>query len=566
MSNGRSRCRIFCCTGFQRIILMVIFALMCGNQLAFAETAAAPASVTPEREDTLVILDTLDMESFHEAIALVWKHGGEVPQAYPPNAFVATLNPDVEGALSQHPTVRLLERGILDPTTVAHLGGQVEIAAHIWNMVFQGVPDPIAVATPSEPVPQPQGPDFVIPPPEAPGIQTVPGAPTSTQTGEFMAGTIVYSVVFVESNGGIGYCSPPDPQTENWDTARQATVLAKISEGMAFWTARKKRPKPLTFVLDNLGTSPTSCEPITRGFDDFFERGKWIADVLTAQGYPAMPSNHHVVARALVNDRRLALGADWGILILVVDSLNDIDGNFADGRSAGGDLNGPMQYLTYDNGGWGISRMHLVALHETGHNFGALDEYAASGCSTSDSWGYLNVANASCNNGGITIDISVMGEGSELDNPSADVSVSARGAIGWRNPSGSIVDVVRTATVSLTPFTPDPTTDPTPTYSAVAGNTPFPPGGCNTLDGICYRTPSPVTISKVKTAQWKLDSRSFTSNGLTPSDGAFDEETGEAYTFTPLSPVTPGTHTFRTRSINNFGHKSKVKKDQLTIQ
>ena len=117
-----------------------------------------------------------------------------------------------------------------------------------------------------------------------------------------------------------------------------------------------------------------------------------------------------------------------------------------------------------------------------------------------------------------------------------------------------------------TPYTPDPTSDHTPTYSASAGNAPFPPGGCNTLGGICYRQPSPVTISKVKRAQWRLDSGSWTSNGLSPTDGAFNEEFGETYRFTPTSPVPAGTHTFRTRSINNFGHKSTVKKDTLTIQ
>ena len=220
--------------------------------------------------------------------------------------------------------------------------------------------------------------------------------------------------------------------------------------------------------------------------------------------------------------------------------------------------------MTYDNDNWGIGYMNLVTAHETGHIFGALDEYASSGCSTADSWGYLNVANASCNNGGVTTDKSIMGEGSEQVDPSVDVSTSARGAIGWRNPAGAIVDVVRTATVSLTPYTPDPTSDNTPTYSASAGNTPYPPGGCNTIGGFCYVWPSPVTVSKVAGAEWNLDGGGFTSLGVVPTDGAFDEET-DPYTFTPQSPVASGTRTFGTRSTNNFGHISSVATDTLTI-
>jgi hypothetical protein len=534
---------------FSTAITMLACTLIGGSQSALAGP-----------DDALVILSTLDMRSFHEAVALVQDLGGEVPQAYPPNAFVVTINPGLERVIRQHPTVSALERGIVDPAVFARAGGQAETAAQIWNRVFLGVEDhPV---TPSGPAPQRQGPDFVIPPRQGPGPQAVANAPTSTQTSEFMAGSIVYSVVFVESNGGTGNCSPADAQSENWSSTQQTTVLSEISAGLAFWTSRTGKPKPLTFMLDNRGTRFTSCEPIKRSSSD---DARWIADVLTAMGFPATPSNYFNVARSFANSRRTALGANWGYVMFVVNSLNDPDGSFSNGASAYSYLNGPFLVLTYDNGGWGIDRMDRVALHESGHSFGALDEYASSGCSTSDSWGYLNVTNASCNNGGTTTDISVMGEGSELDNPSADVSTSARGAIGWRKPSGNIVDVVRTATVSLTTFTPDPTSDTTPTYSATAGNSPFPPGACNTLGGICYRTPSPVTISKVKAAKWKLDSGSFTSNGVTPSDGAFDEETGEAYRFTPSSPVPAGTHTFSTQSTNNFGHTSPIKKDVLTI-
>jgi subtilisin-like proprotein convertase family protein len=519
--------------------------------------------ISAERDDALVILSTLDLTSFHETLELVRANGGEVPQAYPPNAFVATLNANVELALRQHPAVVRVERDMVDPAPLRALGGQAEMAAHIWNTVFRGILDPIAASTASGPPPEWREPGFLVPPPEPPGIRTVPGAPSSTQTSEFMAGTVAYSVVFVESSGGSGKCSPADAQTENWSAARQTMVLGEISSGLAFWTSRFNRPSPLTFVLDNRGVQPTSCEPITRPYTD---ESKWVADALTAMGFPATTSNYLTVARSFAHARRTALGTDWAYTIFVVDSLNDADGNFSDGYFAYAYLNGPFMVMTYDNDGWGIGLMNLVTAHETGHTFGALDEYAASGCSTSDTGGYLNVANASCNNGGITTDKSIMGEGSEEQDASVDVSTSARGAIGWRNPGGSpvVVDVVRTATVSLTAYTPDPTSDNTPTYSATAGNTPYPPGGCNTVGGTCYRWPSAVTVSRVAGAEWNLDGGAFTSNGVVPTDGAFDEES-DPYTFTPQSPVSAGTHTFGTRSTNSFGHQSSTAADVLTI-
>jgi hypothetical protein len=125
--------------------------------------------------------------------------------------------------------------------------------------------------------------------------------------------------------------------------------------------------------------------------------------------------------------------------------------------------------------------------------------------------------------------------------------------------------VVRTATATLTPHTPDPTTDTTPTYQATAGNTAFPPGpGCNTLGGQCFRTPPAVNIARVASAEWNVDGGAFTTSGLAPTDGAFDEET-DPYTFTPQSALNPGQHTFGTRSTNSFGHVSSTASDTLTI-
>lgn len=544
----------------KRLLVLLVSAFL--SMMTASVMSAPTPAVSAGEDNALIILSTHDLGSFYDAIEVVRRNGGQVPQAYPPNAFVALLNASVVRALRALGTVARIETGHTDPASLSAFGGQAQVAGRIWNTVFRGFPDPLTASAPAAPAPQPRGPDFLLPPPEAPGIRTIPAAPSSTQTSEFMAGSIVYSVVFVESNGGSGNCSPADAQTENWDAARQATVLAEISDGMAFWTSRTSRPEPLTFLLDNRGAQPTSCEPITRSSGD---HSLWVADVLTAMGYPATPNDFFAVARSFVDARRRALGADWGILILVVDSLNDADGSYTDGASAFSYLSGPMLFLTYDNNGWGISRMNLVTAHEAGHSFGALDEYAASGCSTGDTWGYLNVANASCNTDGDTTDISMMGEAWELDDPSVDVSVSARGAIGWRNPVGTLVDVVRTATATLNPYSPDPTGDKTPTYSASAGNTPFPPGGCNTLGGLCYRIPSPVTVSTVAGAEWKLDDGTFTSDGVLPGDGAFDEERGEAYTFTPSSPVELGTHTFKTLSINQFGHRSLVAADTLTI-
>lgn len=418
----------------------------------------------------------------------------------------------------------------------------------------------LLIAAPTGRADEPPEPDMsgevvLVPPPPPPPEPGVGDAPSPDQTSEFMAGSVVASVVFVESSGGSGNCSPADPQTENWSAARQTQVLNEISAGLAFWTSRANGPVR-SFQLDNWGSQPTSCEPITRQSGD---RLDWIPDVLTAMGYSGGDLSG---SRSFADSRRDALGADWGFVIFVVDSYNDTDGKFTNGYFALAYLNGPYMVMTYDNDGWGINNMNLVTAHEIGHIFGAADEYAGSGCSPAHTRGYLNEANTSCNNGGITSDISIMGEYGEQINPNVDVSTSARNAIGWRNPATGdggrvVVDVVRTGGAFLYPYMPDPTSDITPTYSGHAWDGAYPPGGENSNGMDHY----PVGISKVERAEWKVDGGAYTT--ATANDGAFDE-VFELYTFTP-SPMAYGTHTFYARSVNNFGHLSSPDSDTLTI-
>ena len=78
--------------------------------------------------------------------------------------------------------------------------GLVTVAAVLTAVLGPG-------STQANPSPELDGPDFRLPPPQPPGAPAGVGAPTSIQTSEFMAGTAVYSVAFVESSGGSGNCS-----------------------------------------------------------------------------------------------------------------------------------------------------------------------------------------------------------------------------------------------------------------------------------------------------------------------------------------------------------------------
>ena len=401
-----------------------------------------------------------------------------------------------------------------------------------------------------------------------------PAVGGGAQTSEYMAGKIVYGVVFVESSGGTGNCSPADPNLESWDQARMDHVLAEIDEGLQFWLDRSGRPSELTFVREDWGARATSCEPVARNVSGpASDEGKWVADVLTSLNVTVTPADYIGAAAAFAQSRRAALDADWAFTVFVVDSLNDPDGCFADADCSSGcvvlhrclsayaHFNGPYMVMTWDNGDWGIENMNGVMAHETGHIFGAGDEYATEpgepGCSTADTYGYLNVPNTSCNNGpnGNTNDISIMADFDEITDPGVDVSESARGAIGWRNPqlaeSGKVVvDVIKNATVHVTGV-PSASAPSNPCLFAAASATATSVGGKNTSG----RLHSPSNAALIARVEWNVDNGTF-APGI-PYDGALDEA-NEDYYFAPAQPLSMGKHIFGTRTITDLGAVSPV--------
>ena len=61
-------------------------------------------------------------------------------------------------------------------------------------------------------------------------------------------------------------------------------------------------------------------------------------------------------------------------------------------------IGGPRLVMDYNNDGWGPDNIDRVFAHETGHIFGAPDEYASSGCDCGGGWGRFSIANCNCEN------------------------------------------------------------------------------------------------------------------------------------------------------------------------
>jgi hypothetical protein len=263
-------------------------------------------------------------------------------------------------------------------------------------------------------------------------LAATPLGVTPLDTGEFLLGKVAVTPVFFESDGRI------DPETQNWTPEEIDQVLAKLSEGVHWWSETLDAldtVHSLEFVIDDsFAVDPfeTSYEPIDRSSTTF---DLYVGEFVTAMGYGDANSIESAVQR-FNHDQRLRLGTDWSFTVFVVDSSDDADGLFASGGAfaAAFAFAGGLFYLTPS------TRPASTFAHEMGHIFWARDEYADGG-SWSDRRGYYDAPNLNAANNpapGFKQEISIMRGGVPLTSAyEAHVSpASTLALLGWQDSDG----------------------------------------------------------------------------------------------------------------------------------
>ena len=259
-----------------------------------------------------------------------------------------------------------------------------------------------------------------------------------TDTGEFLLGKVAVTPVLFESNGQV------DSQTQDWTTEEIDAVLAKVTEGVGWWSDLLDTlgtVHNLEFIIDDTyANTPfsTPYEPIDRPSTDFtLYAGGFLLD----QGQGGATTLEEAVY-GFNHAQREKLGADWSFTIFIVDSSDDADGLFA----AGGNFSAAFAYA----GGLFVvtpsTRPASTIAHEMGHIFWARDEYP--GASTwTDRRGYYDTQNTNAADNptpGFQQEISIMRGGVPLNDAySGLVSPAATLAmVGWQDSDGDgIFDV-----------------------------------------------------------------------------------------------------------------------------
>jgi hypothetical protein len=358
-------------------------------------------------------------------------------------------------------------------------------------------------------------------------------------TSEYFIGSVSVGIFLLESNGSA------ETSTETWSVTEENQVKSEIQQALTWWTQQDANAG-ISFKYDWNFQVNVSIEPINHPsvFTNTSWEEQWVTEAMESLGYNS--GDRFARTRAYINDLRDTNGTDWGFAVFVVDSSNDADGCFSDASPptfmpcAWAYMGGPFVVMTYDNNGWGIYSMDQVMAHETGHIFYATDEYNGQ----TEYSGYLNAAD-------------VEGSGCLMHNNNLCLSSGTKLQIGWRDTdTDGIHDIVDTfPQTSLIPYTPDPTSDDTPTYNGSATVVPY-------TNNNPYGPKNDVSVNTIDSVQYRVDSGSWLNTVAT--DGNFDDHE-EDFTFTTTS-LSHGPHTVEAYAKNSVGNvDSSPASDSITI-
>lgn len=216
----------------------------------------------------------------------------------------------------------------------------------------------------------------IIPVEDAPSpfaLEEISAKAPPTNTSRYMIGTVAIGVIIVDG---------PANSSAAFSAAERTQVEAEVQEGATQLVNLSPPGAHLNFVFD-VHTVTLALDPAT-----VVGEADWRNPAMSQLGYVAGSPGMYDYIHNLRTTRwpNMCPGPDWGYIAFFTKYNAPWFGYAA--------LGGPRLVIQYSCDGWGPSQIDCVFAHETGHIFGASDEYGQ--CSTGGSYGYLGVPNNNC--------------------------------------------------------------------------------------------------------------------------------------------------------------------------
>jgi len=358
-------------------------------------------------KNALLILAAESSHIIHTTLQEIERLGGRIVHVYPPRILIGEIPPPIEAQVRALANIAEFHRGRVDLAAVERFGPAAVQAVKGWNRGFAASFRALKSGRASEgkswgsPDHAPEGP--VQPPkgwnePRSPRRdQPAPGPGTS----DYLIGKVAVNIIIVE-----GKSSP-----YSFTPMERDTVVAEVQDGLG-WLGSLE-PKARVSWFYEIRTVTLDLDPAQ--VPDFSE-DTWRDAAMAQLGYPASWDGLEQFVRA----RRTALGTDWTLAIFITRFPL---WHFAYAFK-------PRIVMNYDLDSWGIEDMDRIVAHETGHIFGAADEYAESKCSCSERFGYLQIENGNCELCAPTHVECIMSHNTWA------MCEYTRGQLGWRDSNG----------------------------------------------------------------------------------------------------------------------------------
>lgn len=210
-----------------------------------------------------------------------------------------------------------------------------------------------------------------FPPTGGAGAAAAPSSAAAPPTSAFLEGSVAVGIIMV---------SGPTVAT-TLSQAEQTKIIAEVQAGLSYFAATNPSAG-LSFAYDiHVVTLDVEPDPAAADLEAHFRD-----PALASLGF----SGSWAGVGQYVESIRQSLGTRWTFCALFT--------KYPVGHFAYANLGGPRMVMHYDNDGWGPDNIDRVFAHETGHIFGAPDEYANSGCNCGGQWGRYRKPNTNCAN------------------------------------------------------------------------------------------------------------------------------------------------------------------------
>ena len=372
----------------------ISFALVCLVLLLALPTFAA----SPFEGLTLIVVDAPDVASLHRARALVQENGGRIGAMVPPSIMMGWVDPASAARLLGREGIRDIRWSEVPPANLDMSDDASLSAVETFNDIVSGAYQRRESASQLLDVASraPRAPDAF--PREASNASDVlenlrgvglddatlaergllpPSGPDGTVPltyADKMTGTVAVTFFLVESDG-----SGADPNSWTWTPQDMQEYMNSAIVGLLWWSGRADSHLDcwVTFLINHVSAFDPRCQQWVE--PSIHESGfvtTWAANVMTKMGYPS--GNHFSKVDAFNNWQEATYQVNSAYSAFIAYNPVGAPSSFSNGGYAFAWIYGPYFWSLFRTPGW---THDVVISHETGHIFGACDEYIG-GCSS----------------------------------------------------------------------------------------------------------------------------------------------------------------------------------------